>query len=99
MALPIRHSCVFFAARRNILSTYQTKVDVTSQPIDHTSFYMYVPLVYHTTSIISTKRCDRTHLHQVAGWTDTITSHCIAGLTSLCENFKFGVRKLKAPGC
>eukprot|EP00752_Nemacystus_decipiens_P011327 g10065.t1 len=28
---------------------------------------------------------------EVAGWTDTITSHCISGLTNLCENFKFGV--------
>eukprot|EP00903_Cladosiphon_okamuranus_P016100 g14861.t1 len=28
---------------------------------------------------------------KVAGWTDTITSHCIAALTTLSENFKFGV--------
>ncbi|CAM9688572.1 unnamed protein product, partial [Hapterophycus canaliculatus] len=28
---------------------------------------------------------------QVAEWTDTITSRCVAGLTKMCQNFKFGV--------
>jgi len=32
---------------------------------------------------------------QVAGWIDSITSTCIAGLTNLCQNFKFGVSKSK----